>query len=178
MKVLVAACTISFAILAAFHVGAGTARAQGNRERLETDVRDQLAPLIGVFDNVTFTVERNGSVTLFGQVRNPNLKKHIEEDTIKVEGVRGVQNRIEILPLSGADDDLRLALYRAIFSQEGLQRYSIRSNPPIHIIVKNGSVSLEGVVANKLEYAQVNVAAKGVPGAFSVKNNLRVEGDA
>jgi hyperosmotically inducible periplasmic protein len=178
MKGLVLACSISLVILGGLQVGAGTAAAQGNRERLETDIRQELAPLVGVFDNVTFKVESDSTVTLSGQVRQSTLKKHIEEDTRKVEGVRGVHNGIEVLPLSGADDDLRLKLYRAIYSQEGLQRYSLQVNPPIHIVVKNGAVSLEGVVATKLEYAQVNAAANGVSGAFSVKNNLRVEGDA
>jgi hypothetical protein len=151
---------------------------QGNRELVETDIRRELAPLIGVFDHVTFKVEADRTVTVFGQVREPNLKRHVEEDTKKVAGVRGVRNKIEILPLSGADDDLRLALFRAIYNQEGLQRYAVRVNPPIHIVVKNGVVSLEGVVANKLEYTQANVATNQVPGAFSVKNNLRVDGGA
>jgi osmotically-inducible protein OsmY len=135
-------------------------------------------PLVGVFDNVTFKIEPDQTVTLSGQVREPVVKTHIEDDAKKVAGVRGVQNLIEVLPISGADDELRLALYRAIYSQEGLQRHSFRINPPIHIVVKNGAVSLEGVVATKLEYAQVNAAANQVSGAFSVKNNLRVEGGA
>jgi osmotically-inducible protein OsmY len=178
MKALVFFCSISLIIFAGFETGAGAAVGQGNKERLENDIREELAPLVGVFDHVTFKVESDQSVTFFGQVRQATLKKHIEEDAKKVEGVRGVHNQIEILPLSGADDDLRIALYRAIYSQEGLQRYALRINPPIHIVVKNGAVSLEGVVATKLEYAQVNTAANQVSGAFSVKNNLRVEGES
>ena len=178
-RTLVIACSMSLAIVGVFQLAAGTAiGAQGRQERLETDIRSQIAPLVGVFDNVTFKVEPDRTVTVSGQVREPNLKRHIEEDMKKVAGVKGVRSLIEVLPLSRADDDLRLALYRAIYSQEGLQRYSIRTNPPIHIVVKNGAVSLEGIVANKLEYAQANVAASQVSGAFSVKNNLRVEDDA
>jgi hyperosmotically inducible protein len=154
------------------------AAAQGNKERLETDLRRKLIPLVGVFDNVTFKIEPDRTVTLSGHVREPNVKRHVEEDAKEVEGVQGVNNRIEVLPISRADDDLRLALYRAIYSQEGLQRYSVRTNPPIHIVVKNGAVSLEGIVASKMEYTQANLAAKQVPGAFSVKNNLVVEGDS
>jgi osmotically-inducible protein OsmY len=177
MKALILACIISVTVLGVVQIAEGTApAAQGNRERLETDIRSQLMPLVGVFDNVTFTIEPDQTVTLSGQVREPVVKSHIEDDTKKVAGVRGVNNRIEVLPISGADDDLRLALYRAIYSQEGLQKYSFRVNPPIHIVVKNGAVSLEGIVATKLEYAQVNAAANQVSGAFSVKNNLRVEG--
>jgi len=178
MKVPILACTILLSILGVVQTAGSAASTQGDRERLETDLRRQLAPLVGVFDNVTFKVEADRSVTLFGQVREPNLQRHIEEDAKKVEGVQDVHSLIEVLPLSRADDDLRLALYRAIYGQEGLQRYSLQLNPPIHIIVKNGAVSLEGVVANKMEYTQVNVAANGVSGAFSVKNNLRVEGAA
>lgn len=178
MRGLLLACSISLLVLGVFDGGAQTAVAQASRERLENELRDELAPLVGVFDNVTFKVESDFTITLSGQVRQPNLRKHVEQDARKVEGVRGVHNRIEILPLSGADDDLRLALYRAIYSQEGLQRYALRMNPPIHIVVKNGAVTLEGVVATKLEYAQVNTAANQVSGAFSVKNNLSVEGDS
>jgi hyperosmotically inducible protein len=171
VKTLVLVCCISLAV--------GTAAAaQAGRERLDTDLRRQLSPLVGVFDNVTFKVEEDRTVILSGQVREPEVKRHIEEDAKRVDGVQGVENRIEVLPLSRSDDELRLALYRAIYGQEGLQRYSVMTNPPIHIVVKNGAVSLEGMVANKLEYAQVNAAANQVFGAFSVKNNLLVEGDA
>jgi len=176
MKRLILTCSIAMAMLGTVRIAEGRAgAAQGDRERMEADVRRQLAPLIGAFDNVTFNIDADRTVTLFGQVREPNLKKHIEEDAGKVEGVQGVKSQIEVLPLSPADDALRIKLYRAIYGQEGLQRYSVQMNPPIHIIVKNGAVALDGIVANKLEYTQVNVAASGVPGVFSVKNNLRVE---
>ena len=71
-----------------------------------------------------------------------------------------------------------MRVYRAVYRQEGLQRYSVQVNPPIHIIVKNGAVTLEGIVANRMEYTQAYVAANEVPGAFSVQNNLRVERDS
>jgi len=179
MKRMILTCSIALAMFGTVRIAEGRiALTQSDRERLETDIRRQLAPLVGVFDNVTFSIEPDRTVTLLGQVREPNLKKHIEEDAARVEGVQSVKSQIEVLPLSPADDELRLRMYRAVYGQEGLQRYSVQVNPPIHIIVKNGAVSLEGIVANKLEYAQVNVAANGVPGAFSVKNNLRVERDS
>ena len=86
-----------------------------------------------------------------------------------------VVNNIEVLPLSPNDDSLRLATYRAIFSRPGLDRYSLMAVPPIHIIVKNGNVTLEGVVATEADKNIANIQANGVSGVFSVTNNLRVE---
>ena len=86
-----------------------------------------------------------------------------------------VTNNIEVLPLSPNDDRLRIAVYRAIYGQTALQRYSLRSVPPIHIIVRNGNVTLEGVVASEGDKNIANIQANGVSGVFSVKNNLRVE---
>src|ERR1043165_1232245 len=160
MKRLILVCSIAAAMFGVARIGEGRATpTQGSRERLETDIRRQLNPLVGVFDNVKFKVEADQTVTLFGQVREPNSKKHVEEDTMKVEGVRAVKNEIEVLPLSPSDDELRLRIYRAVYSQEGLQRYSIQTNPPIHIIVRNGAVTLEGIVATSLESTQANLAA-------------------
>ncbi|HEV3198528.1 MAG TPA: BON domain-containing protein, partial [Bryobacteraceae bacterium] len=79
------------------------------------------------------------------------------------------------LPLSPMDDKLRLAVYRTIFSQPGLDRYALQAVPPIHIIVDNGKVTLEGVVASQADKDMANLRASGVPGVFSVVNNLRVE---
>ncbi|MCL5745724.1 MAG: BON domain-containing protein, partial [Acidobacteria bacterium] len=73
------------------------------------------------------------------------------------------------------DDRLRLALYRAIYGHSALQTLAIRAVPPIHIIVENGNVTLEGVVASEMQKNIANVQAKGVSGVFSVTNNLRVE---
>ena len=84
-------------------------------------------------------------------------------------------NKIEVLPVSPNDDRLRLAVYRAIYSQPGLDMYALRAVPPIHIIVKNGNVTLEGVVANQADKDRANIYARGVSGVFSVTNNLRVE---
>jgi hyperosmotically inducible protein len=92
----------------------------------------------------------------------------------KIEGVEKVVNQIEVLPLSGNDDRLRLALYRAIYGQSALQTLAIRAVPPIHIIVKNGDVTLEGVVANPMQKNIAGIQANGVAGVFSVTNNLRV----
>ena len=147
---------------------------QETRARIERDLIRELAPTIGVFDYVSFQVDGTGTVTLFGQVRDAMLKKHATEDTQRVAGVKRVRNQIEVLPLSPTDDEIRRAIYNAIYSQRGFERYRTRATPPIHIIVKNGTVALEGVVATKVEYAQVKAAAGNVPGVFSVKNNVHV----
>ena len=133
-----------------------------------------MLPYYGVFDNLSYRVD-GSKVTLFGQVTRPTLKSDAENVVKKIEGVEKVDNQIEVLPLSPNDDRVRLAVYRAIYSKPQLQRYQLGAVPPIHIIVKNGNVTLEGVVANQGDKDVAGIAANGVPGVFSVKNNLMVE---
>jgi len=146
------------------------------QRRLEREVRHELVmlPYYDVFDNLEYRVD-GGQVTLSGQVVRPTLKSGAENVVKNIEGVEKVKNNIEVLPVSPNDDRIRTAVYRAIYSYPALQRYSIRSVPPIHIIVKNGNVALEGVVANEADKNIANIQANGVSGVFSVKNNLRVE---
>ena len=146
------------------------------QRRLEREVRHELVtlPYYDVFDNLEYRVD-GGTVTLSGQVVRPTLKSGAENVVKTIEGVERVTNNIEVLPLSPNDDRLRVAVYRAIYGHTALQRYSVRSVPPIHIIVKNGNVTLEGVVANAGDKNIANLQANGVSGVFSVKNNLRVE---
>ncbi len=131
-------------------------------------------PFYSVFDNLAFKYEE-GIVTLYGQVSRPTLRKDAERVVERVAGVEDVVNQIEVLPLSGFDDQIRVAVYRAIYRQPGLDRLALQAVPPIHIIVKNGNVTLEGVVPNKGDATRAFIAANGVPNVFSVKNNLRVE---
>jgi BON domain len=131
-------------------------------------------PFYGVFDNLAFRYEE-GVVTLYGQVARPTLKKAAARVVERVAGVDQVVNRIEVLPLSNFDDRIRVAAYRAIYRQPGLDRLSLQAVPPIHIIVKNGNVTLEGVAPNKGDATRAFIAANGVSGVFSVKNNLRIE---
>lgn len=131
-------------------------------------------PFYGVFDNLAFKYEE-GVVTLYGQVSRPTLKKDAARVVERVAGVDQVVNKIEVLPLSNFDNRIRLAVYRAIYRQPGLDRLSLQAVPPIHIIVKNGNVTLEGVAPNKGDATRAFIAANGVPGVFSVKNNLRIE---
>jgi len=145
--------------------------------RMQRQVRHELVmlPYYGVFDNFYFTVEPSGTVILRGQVTRPTLKSSAENVVKDVEGVTKVVNEIEVLPLSPNDDNLRVALYRAIYGQSQLNRYALAAVPSIHIIVKNGQATLEGVAANSGDRNVAGIQANGVSGVFSVTNNLRVE---
>jgi hyperosmotically inducible periplasmic protein len=144
-------------------------------DRIVREVRHELVtlPYYSVFDNLAFRVE-GYTVVLDGQVTRPTLKTDSERVVKKIEGVEKVVNNIEVLPLSGVDDGLRRTVYRAIYSQPGLDLYSLRAVPTIHIIVKNGQVTLKGAVGNQGDKQRAEIAAKGVPGAFSVTNDLIV----
>jgi hyperosmotically inducible protein len=93
----------------------------------------------------------------------------------RIEGVEKVVNNIEVLPTSMNDDQIRRAAYRAIYGNDVLSQYQVRAVPPIHIIVNNGHITLEGVVARQMEKQIAGMQANGVHGAFSVTNNLAVE---
>jgi hyperosmotically inducible periplasmic protein len=146
------------------------------QQRLEREVRHELVmlPYYDVFDNLEYRVDGN-NVTLSGQVVRPTLKSSAEKVVKDIEGVERVANNIEVLPVSPNDDRIRIAVYRAIYGHTALSRYGMRSVPPIHIIVKNGNVALEGVVANEGDKNIAGIQANSVSGVFSMKNNLRVE---
>ncbi len=148
------------------------------REQLSKEVRHQLVmlPWYSVFDNLAYKVEGD-KVTLSGQVTRPVLKSDAGAAVKSIEGVASVVNNIEVLPLSPMDDQLRRAVFRAIYGDAGLSRYSVQAVPSIHIIVKNGNVTLEGVVDNETDKNIANLRANGVPNVFSVKNNLVVVGN-
>ena len=143
----------------------------------EKQVRHELLmlPYYSVFDHLAFQI-LGDRVILLGQVVRPSTKSDAEARVKKLEGVSSVANRIEVLPLSPYDDRLRRALYRAIYSNTFLHRYALQPVPPIHIIVKHGHVTLEGVVASEAEKNVAYIEASGVGGVFSVKNNLIIEG--
>ena len=132
-----------------------------------------MLPYFGVFDNIAYKVD-GYNVTLLGQVSRPTLKSDAENVVKKIEGVEKVDNQIEVLPTSPNDDRLRLELYRAIYGYPALQKYALGVQKPIRIIVKNGNVTLEGVVDSEADKNIANILAKGVSGAFSVTNNLQV----
>lgn len=149
-----------------------------DESRIAQQVRHQLLmlPYYGVFDDLAFRV--NGTtVTLMGAVVRPVLKSDAERSVKRIEGVTSVVNEIKVLPPSPMDDQIRRALYHAIYGDPELStRYGFRALPSIHIIVENGHVTLEGVVANQMDKNLVNLRANAVPNIFSVTNNLKVEG--
>lgn len=168
--------SVLFLLAAGTVFGAEKRASARGTERIAQEVRHELVmlPYYGVFDNLEYKV--NGyDVTLMGQVTRPTLKSDAERVVQKIEGVEHVNNRIEVLPLSPMDDRIRLATYRAIYSRPGLDRYALQAVPPIHMIVKNGNVTLEGIVASEADKNLAGIQAKGVSGVFSVTNNLRVE---
>lgn len=142
---------------------------------LEKQVWHELVtlPFYDVFDNLAFRVDGD-KVTLLGQVTRPTLKTSAELVVKRIEGVSAVENRIEVLPVSTFDNRIRLGVLRAVYGQGALFRYNLPPHAPIRIIVKNGDVTLEGVVASEMDRNIAKLAANGVFGVFSVTNNLRV----
>lgn len=171
---------------------------QENLLRIAKEVRHQIVrlPQYGVFDNIHFGVDSNGTVVLRGEASRPILKSSAENVVKKIEGVEKVDNQIQVLPNSPNDDRIRAAVYSAIYGFPALQRYTsnrgprprrsvaraaggITNDPPIgfhaiHIIVNNGNVTLTGVVDNEADMAMAGIRANGVPHVFSVDNQLQV----
>lgn len=132
-----------------------------------------MLPFYTIFDNLAYSVN-GGTVTLLGQVTQPVLKEDAAKAVKGIEGVEKVDDKIEVLPVSPMDDQIRRAEYRAIYGDPALQRYALGALPPIHIIVKNGHVTLEGAVANQMDKNVAGIRANGVPNVFSVTNNLQI----
>jgi hyperosmotically inducible periplasmic protein len=145
------------------------------QDRLVREVRHQLVllPYYGVFDNLAFRVD-GSAVTLVGQVTNPVLKDDAGRAVKSIEGVTQVNNQIRVLPLSPMDRQIRIAEFRAIYSEPGFEKYAYQAVPPIHIIVDNGHVTLEGAVDSQMDKNLAGIRANSVPGVFSVTNNLQV----
>ncbi|HTR46650.1 MAG TPA: BON domain-containing protein [Verrucomicrobiae bacterium] len=150
--------------------------AAGYQAWLTKEVRHELVmlPFYSVFDNLQFRVEGD-KVTLLGQVVRPTLKDDAAATVKRIEGVRTVDNQIEVLPPSPNDDRIRRAEYRKIYSGPKLNMYALRSVPPIHIIVNGGHVTLEGAVASQSDKDLAGILANQVHGVFSVTNNLRID---
>ncbi len=145
------------------------------RQNLLKEVRHQLQllPYYSEFDYLSYRIDGD-IVTLQGQVVRPTLKSDAEAAVREIEGITGVVNNIEVLPVSPTDDELRRALYRAIYSDAVLSRYAYSSVAAIHMIVKNGNVTLEGIVDNESDKNLAKLRANDVPNVISVKNNLTV----
>jgi hyperosmotically inducible protein len=147
------------------------------RMTLAAEVRHQLLtlPYYGIFDWLEADVKPDGTITLRGEVVRPVTKSDAESRVKKLEGVKTVTNQIETLPLSSFDDETRVAIYRKLVRELGLEKYFLQAVPPIHIIVKGGHVTLKGLVASGMDSQLAYTAASSVPNVFDVKNELRVE---
>jgi hyperosmotically inducible periplasmic protein len=157
---------------------AGKSRS-ASQSALVKEIRHELItlPYYDVFDWLEGEARLDGTVVLRGQVVRATTKSEAEARVKNIEGVSKVVNEIEVLPLSSSDDQLRIAIYRAIFNWDSpLFRYATHAVPPIHIIVKNGRATLKGVVASQSDSQLAYTAARGVPGLFEVNNQLQVEG--
>jgi hyperosmotically inducible periplasmic protein len=167
------------ALLIAGAMGASAATTTGSysdadiAKKLVHEVR--MYPRYSMWDNINLRVQ-DGNVELIGQVSEPFKAKDLERIAQSVPGVTSVSNELKVLPLSTFDDRIRLQVARAIYRDPVLSRYGIQAVPPIHIIVDNGHVTLEGVVNNEMEKNVAAIRAQAASLSFGqVTNNLRVE---
>ena len=167
--------SISMAVALAFSTVPMFGRSNNPPRDMNDAVRHALVmlPYYSIFDDLGFQVSGD-VVTLAGDVTRPILKSDAEHAVKRIPGVAQVVNNIKVLPLSSFDWQTRRAVYRAIFANGPLYRYAMGTNPSIHIIVANGNVTLVGVVSNEADKDLAYIRANGVPGVFSVTNNLRV----
>lgn len=148
----------------------------GPEQALERQVREQIKklPYYSVFDNLKFSVDGD-QVTLEGQVIHPVVRESAIEAVGRIDGVGKVVDQIEVFPLSPNDDYIRIQAYYAIFGYPSLSRYALNARPTIHILVKNGNVTLEGFVTNTLDRQLAENRVAELPGIFSVTNHLRLD---
>jgi hyperosmotically inducible protein len=132
-------------------------------------------PQFTIFDYVSGSVD-NGVITLSGKVTMPFKKTDIGSRASRISGVREVVNNIDVLPVSSYDEELRLRIARAIYGHSAFWRYGARANPPIHIIVERGHVTLSGVVNSNVDRMLARSLATGF-GEFSVTNDLRTDAE-
>jgi hyperosmotically inducible periplasmic protein len=145
---------------------------------LQKSIRRELVmlPWLSIYDNLSFRVDEAGKVTLMGETVRPVLRSDAANIVKRLPGVTSVDNQIEVLPLSPFDDRVRLAVARAIYGYPALNRYALGALPSIRVIVKNGNVTLKGVVANEMDRNIAFIRANGVTGALTVENQLTIEG--
>ena len=179
-RVFTLVAALAFTVSAASVAAAAPADPAAERaafEQLAKKVRKELVtlPWYGVFDNLEYAID-GSTVTLSGQVVQPSTRSDAERRVRRLKGVERVVNNIEVLPLSGFDDSIRVSTYRALMCWNSpLFRYGRGTNPSIHIVVRGGHVTLEGVVSSEGDRRLAYMLANGVPGVFSVTNNLRNE---
>jgi osmotically-inducible protein OsmY len=165
-------------ILVALLALSSSALAQDRRDqRIANDIVRQVNSYnrFTIFDDVNISVE-NGLVTLTGKVTMPYKKNDIAKRVADVHGVREVMNQIDVLPVSSFDEELRLRIARAIYGNPSFWNYAAMANPPIHIIVEHGKVTLTGVVSSNVERMLARSLATGL-GELSVTNSLRTDAE-
>jgi hyperosmotically inducible protein len=172
VAVLMALPVLSYAASSPAPSSTADSGAGGLEQRVRHEVL--MLPYYNVFDEIGFTVSGD-RVTLTGQVTNPVLRTDAENAVKHLSGVAGVDDRIEVLPLSDFDRNIRMRTYFAIYGYGPLQKYGLGSWPSIHILVKDGHVRLVGAVNSTADSDMAYIRANGVPGVFSVTNELRVE---
>jgi hyperosmotically inducible protein len=150
-----------------------TGRAQTTEPAEQGQSETMTIPYFGVFDNIQYQL--NGTTAILsGQVTRPNLKRSAETFVSFIPGVEKIENQIEVLPASASDDDLRAALYAAIYGNLSVEVYDCAVVKPLRIIVKEGSVTLEGAVNSEHDDSVAKAQAATVPGVLSVTDHLRV----
>jgi len=169
--------TLMFLLAPALSASANTPQVN---PRLVKQIRHELAtlPYYGVFDWLEFEMKPDNTVVLRGYVTRPTTKSDAEARVKDIEGVKGVINEIQVLPVSPTDDRLRIALYRQLYNWDSpLFRYATQAIPSIHIIVDSGRATLKGIVDNKSDAQIAYMRARSVPGLFEVKNELTIESE-
>lgn len=171
------AVAAAIALVLSWSATAGAQPATVRAQQLSSDIEAALLrlPYYDVFDSLGYQVADHGTVVLTGQVRTAWLKGSAEKAVKRVAGVDTVVNNIEILPVSPNDDRIRMAVYRSLFYDSTLDRYAWGPNPAIRILVKNGRVTLEGLVGNEMDKTIAGMKARQVFGVFEVQNRLVVE---
>ena len=164
--------------LSVISVSAQSLTPSGSNRAIEDQVRKKILklPQYEVFDSIGYRVNGD-TVTLYGKVRNAINKSDAGRSIKRIPGVSRVINEIEVLPLGGFDDSIRVRLYQTLSRSGGLSRYLWPVNPSVRLIVDRGHVSLEGFVASRGDYNTMNILANGVSGVFSVTNNLVVDSE-
>jgi len=165
--------TALIVIAAAAPAGAG----QTENLQIFRDVQRQVLqyPHFTIFDSVNAQID-NGTVTLTGKVTMPYKRNDIERRVRRLDSVQQVNNQIEVLPVSKFDDDLRIQIARAIYGNPNFRPFAFMVNPPIHIIVARGRVTLEGVVNSEVDRMLARSIATGFL-SFDVKNALKTEAE-
>jgi osmotically-inducible protein OsmY len=176
MKILNKFLAFTIAIVAFSSLNVSAQGLSGDASAIGKQVEKKILrlPYYEVYDYIGYTVD-GGTVTLTGKVKNGINKNSAKSAVERIPGITNVINHIEILPPSRFDDDIRRGLYARLSNTGGLSGYLWPTNPDVRLIVENGHITLEGMVRNRGDYDAMNIIARGVPGSFSVTNNLEIE---